>query len=93
MGREAGQLLLELARGRGHVGGLGPDRARLRRQAEHAEAEAADRREVGGLRRRRAVVGEMRRAVAGPELVELGAGQERGGDGLHLGVGDEHGLA
>ena len=67
--------------------------ARLRRNGQHAEAEAANGREVGAPVGHRPVVGELRRRVAAPELVELGRREQRGPVWLDGLIAREHGLS
>jgi hypothetical protein len=92
VGEHAGEVGLHLGEGGGHVEAVGRGGAGGR-QGEGAEAEAADRREVGGARRLRTVVGEAGRLVAAPELVERRGRVQHGVVAVDQLVGGEDRLA
>ena len=68
LGLEVGQCLLGVEESLIFCADVG-------RNGEHAEPEPADRRKIAVPLRHRTVIGELRRRVRAPELVELGGRQ------------------
>ena len=75
--QQSGQLALDVGHRVLDVAEVLLGRACRRWNRQHSEAEAPDGWEVGAPVLRRTVVGELRRRVAAPQLVELGRGEQR----------------